>query len=836
MPKEHREEGHHSINATDAHQHAHVAPYPVQVEAGAPRGRLDVVEIAKGRDELAEVDLGEPGAGGSAPEPLHVPVLDAGQGRGGAGQDGDDEADHGGEQRGVLAADEHADDAGEAVDAVKVEGVDEEGEAPVDDGHGQEEEQRGEVQAGEEHARQHGEDLGEEVGRAGVAGLGLPALGEQLLGEGLDAGGAGDEADGDGDEEGQLRGGLEVDGGREDGVGLVEGADEEDALLGVLGQAEEEAGEGGEAHLGQEGRLGAPLLEHGPPQAEPRLLPERRAAVLDGGVHARVARDGRGRALLLVCYCRGQAAVARPVGDEGVGGDVVAVAAAGSPLVVAAVASDDVGDDVAVVAVGREDEAQALKVVLHAALGALVDGLAVAQEDEVVKEVKDLGARLVDDDDDGDAEAGDGLEGAHHGRGGGGVEAAGGLVEEDGHRGGGELHADAHALALAAADDGPRDGSHQRVAHVGQLQAVDDGLGVGIDVGPRPGPGQPDLGAVDNVLADGELRQHDVVLRHVADDLSVPPQLVRPAAVDGDRAARVLGLAHEHVDKGRLAGPGAAHDGREGAAVDGARHVVEDLPGALPGLEAEVGVAEGQAKVRDVGRPAHRRDEGHELRVELLARRPRGDRGPGPGPGPGVEVEGGQEPAAVRVGASRRIRRACGEHLPVRVVRDGPVAGDLGPEAAHAAVRQGRPHGCRRRRWRRRRFVGLPVLKALADLVDDHAHDQQDVDDDQDDEGDEEEFVGGAFRAPAAGQARRRGRRSGLAIMAGRADAGDLSVLLGRAVMAGLTDDRLEGAHANVFALKGAREPGQSGLLTATQRRTVLGQRVDGVILTFVWC
>lgn len=174
---------------------------PVQVEADRLRRQVDIIKVPERLDQLPEVQLGEPGPGRRAPQPLHVPVLDAGERRRGARQDAHDERDHGREQRRVLAPDDHAHAAGQAVDAVEVDEVGEEGRAPRDDGHGQQQHQRREVHAAEHDARDHARVLGEEVGDARVARLGLASVQQHLLREDPHAGRRRHEADGDGCQE-----------------------------------------------------------------------------------------------------------------------------------------------------------------------------------------------------------------------------------------------------------------------------------------------------------------------------------------------------------------------------------------------------------------------------------------------------------------------------------------------------------------------------------------------------------------------------------------------------------------------------------------------------------
>lgn len=644
-----------------------------------------------------------------------MPLLGLGQWRCGAGQDANDQADHGRKQGRVLPPRQHAHDAGEAVDAVKVAKVGQKGKPPVDDGMREQKQHRRKVEAPEQHARQHGDALCQEVSNARVAGLGLAAVKQRLLGEDLDAGSSRHETDGDGHEQRQLGGGCVVRRRRQDAVRLLVQAGEQDALARVLRQPQEEAGQRGQAHLGPKGRLGAVLLQHGSPQTEPHLLEAWRSACLEGPVHGAVAH-GRER-VAVVARRRLALLVARPVGDEGLLGHV------SRRLVVSSVARDDVRHDVAVVAVLGELEAHPLEEGLDIALGPFVDGLSVAEEDESVEEVEDLRTGLVDDDDDGDAETRKRLEGSHDGRRRRGIQTARRLVQEDGHGRCRQLHSDAHPLPLSSADDGLSHAADQRVADVGELETVNDGFYVQFDVVVRPGSWQSDARRVDNVFVDGQLGEHDVVLGDVADDLFVSLHLAR-VVVDGHDTAGVGRLAHQHVDKGRLAGSGTSHDGRESSAIDGARHVLQNRSRAALGMEVESRVAKRETEIGGVGCLAHRIDKGSQMRVqvrinllpEVHASSLSGlqsclETGKGVG---AVELEAGLQ----------------GSHLVVGVIGELLVPGDGCLDATHRRTALQRAEACRR--------VARPLSSAEPEQQ--HHDYQEDINQDGNDDGNEECF------------------------------------------------------------------------------------------------
>lgn len=77
-------------------------------------------------------------------------------------------------------------------------------------------------------------------------------------------------------------------------------------------------------------------------------------------------------------------------------------------------------------------------------------------------------------------------------------------------------------------------------------------------------------------------------------------------------------LSHEHVNEGRFAGSGTAHDCREGALFYRARHVLENRLGGPLGLEAQIGVSEGEAELGGICCLSHRIDEGSKFRREAL--------------------------------------------------------------------------------------------------------------------------------------------------------------------------------------------------------------------------
>lgn len=77
---------------------------------------------------------------------------------------------------------------------------------------------------------------------------------------------------------------------------------------------------------------------------------------------------------------------------------------------------------------------------------------------------------------------------------------------------------------------------------------------------------------MQDILADGEFRQNNVILGNVADDLFV---LLHVAwhSIDLRRPTGAGLLAHQNIDKRRLTGAGSSHDTPKRTSIDLAGNV-----------------------------------------------------------------------------------------------------------------------------------------------------------------------------------------------------------------------------------------------------------------------
>mmetsp|Transcript_58886 Transcript_58886/g.189373 ORF Transcript_58886/g.189373 Transcript_58886/m.189373 type:complete len:554 (-) Transcript_58886:56-1717(-) len=252
-------------------------------------------------------------------------------------------------------------------------------------------------------------------------------------------------------------------------------------------------------------------------------------------------------------------------------------------LVVGHAAGQDVHEPVRGVLVLRHDEAQAVEVGLRLLGGAQVHGLAArAEQQHVVEEREEGVAGLVDDHGDGHAQVRHLLQGVDDLQRGGGVQARCGLVQPEQRGARGELQADVHALALAAADAALLHAADEAGLDVADLHHGQHVLHDVVDLLGRGRRRVPQLRGEVDVLAHRELRVHHVVLRHKAHDrlerghvhlLLVEPDLARRRAVGR--------LAAQHVHEGRLAGARGPHDGGHAPGLELPRDALQHRPAVL---------------------------------------------------------------------------------------------------------------------------------------------------------------------------------------------------------------------------------------------------------------
>mmetsp|Transcript_75172 Transcript_75172/g.218264 ORF Transcript_75172/g.218264 Transcript_75172/m.218264 type:complete len:368 (+) Transcript_75172:84-1187(+) len=249
-------------------------------------------------------------------------------------------------------------------------------------------------------------------------------------------------------------------------------------------------------------------------------------------------------------------------------------------------------DEVGRVVVRGAIHLQVREVAANLTRGAMIGHLAADQKDRLVKELEDLGARLVDRAEYRAVHVGELLQQADDIEGGACVQAARRLVEKRDLRIRDQLRAHGRALALAAGD-----AFDKLVPH--------HGVGASCEThGPEKVRDQA-LFAMPGGVAETEVRGElqDLPRRHGAEERVVLHDVAEELLVLGglDRfpvhlyLARNLGLrpatlAHapgEDVEQARLPGPRWAQDAGQLARAQVASHALEDLLPALLRLHRE---------------------------------------------------------------------------------------------------------------------------------------------------------------------------------------------------------------------------------------------------------
>ncbi|KAI6751004.1 hypothetical protein HG530_014454 [Fusarium avenaceum] len=242
-----------------------------------------------------------------------------------------------------------------------------------------------------------------------MTGFRLTLVQEQFFGEQFDSRSTCNKTDGNGNEKSELWRGVEVDGGGQDSIGLVEKTNKKDTFPRVIGETKQATSQYGKTHLCKQCTPCAVLLKHCTAETKPSLLDIRSTALLEGLTHACVAQHrGSDAPALISLLCLGLACLG-PVRNEGLFGYITRA------VVLSAVTGDDIRNHITMVAVFGELEAHALEVRLRLKLGAFVDGLSVTKQDEVIEEFKNLGSGLMNNDDNGDTQFCNGFERSHDG-------------------------------------------------------------------------------------------------------------------------------------------------------------------------------------------------------------------------------------------------------------------------------------------------------------------------------------------------------------------------------------------------------------------------------------
>uniref|UniRef100_A0A804QRI3 Uncharacterized protein n=1 Tax=Zea mays TaxID=4577 RepID=A0A804QRI3_MAIZE len=239
----------------------------------------------------------------------------------------------------------------------------------------------------------------------------------------------------------------------------------------------------------------------------------------------------------------------------------VEVGERGGAVGAALVLADGVERELGRVLVVRDGRAEVGEEGLEPRGRAGVHGAPPREQEQPVEDGEDARAGLVDGHDDDAAAARDAAEHLHDHEGAGGVEARGGLVEEQQDGVVDDVGADGHAAALAArhpavglvADDG--------VGGAGEAELVDERVDARALAVRGQRAGQAELGGEQQRLAHRQHRVQQVVLHHVRGDGAQPPALQRLPVQRGPAAAEAVprDAPRQRVQQRRLARPARAH-------------------------------------------------------------------------------------------------------------------------------------------------------------------------------------------------------------------------------------------------------------------------------------
>mmetsp|Transcript_10838 Transcript_10838/g.44376 ORF Transcript_10838/g.44376 Transcript_10838/m.44376 type:complete len:304 (-) Transcript_10838:154-1065(-) len=245
-----------------------------------------------------------------------------------------------------------------------------------------------------------------------------------------------------------------------------------------------------------------------------------------------------------------------------------------------------VDEEVCRVDVLRAREASSLEV-LHTLAGRPEVGHAsLRQHHQLVEEVEDSTARLVDRADDGAALLAQVVQCLQDTVGVVGIEAGRRLVEEDDTWVRDEAAADREPLLLSSRDASPELGADPGVPDLGEAQHLNELLHPLLSLLGADRGGKLEVCVELQCFSHGEQALKAVVLRHVARE-SIE-SLVRLAAVHADvssNVARVLPLS-KHIKQRTLAGASCTDDCEKLPRPHRARHVLEDCLWLLLECEA----------------------------------------------------------------------------------------------------------------------------------------------------------------------------------------------------------------------------------------------------------
>jgi len=197
-------------------------------------------------------------------------------------------------------------------------------------------------------------------------------------------------------------------------------------------------------------------------------------------------------------------------------------------------------EEVGRVGVGGAGAAEVSKEINGVLGGAEVGDFTLDEEVELVKEGEDLGRGLVDGADDSVSFTGQLPEGLDQEVGGGGVEARGGLVQEQEPGVGDELVANGRPLPLTTGKPTHQMPSNTGVGTRGHLEFLDDVLDHFAALVGRHIPGQPEAGGEREELPRGQHLEEAVVLHHVRRDLVEVPKVDEEGRNEERRSEAVL--------------------------------------------------------------------------------------------------------------------------------------------------------------------------------------------------------------------------------------------------------------------------------------------------------